>query len=129
MRCCTWQCSISGLRRVSSNETAVAPKLCTLPLLRRSSYSIRLKKHNMAYIVQCAREAVKIISQYDAEKHQRKSISVLIDLLCTLDSREFWYIPSTPRGSVRPIFPRDGPFFRDCMTFVYFALLIGLKTL
>ena len=39
--------------------------------------------------MQCAPEAAKILSQYGAEKHQRNSISVLIKLLCTLDSRLF----------------------------------------
>ena len=43
----------------------------------------------MALIVQCAPEAAKILSQYVAEKHQRNSISVLVELLFTLDSRLF----------------------------------------
>ena len=40
--------------------------------------------------MQCALEAAKVLSQYGAEKHQRNSsISVLVELLCTLDSRLF----------------------------------------
>ena len=39
--------------------------------------------------MQCAPEAAKILSQYGAEKHQRNSISVLVGLPCTLDSRLF----------------------------------------
>ena len=46
-----------------------------------------------------------------------------------LAHREFWYMPSTPRGSVGPIFPMQWTFFRDCVTFVNFARSIGLKTL
>ena len=45
--------------------------------------SIRLKN------IICALEAAKIISQCGAEKHQRNSISVLVELLCALDSRLF----------------------------------------
>ena len=41
----------------------------------------------MAQIVQCAPENAKILSQYGTEKHQRNGISVLVELLCTLDSR------------------------------------------
>ena len=75
----------------------------------------------MAWIVQCAPEAAEILSHYGAEKHQRNSISVLVELLCTLDPpsflcREFWYMPSTPRGSVGPIFPVWWTFLRDCVT-------------
>ena len=40
-----------------------------------------------------------------------------------LAHREFWYMLSTPRGSEGPSFPRDRPFFRDCVTFVIFCTL------
>ena len=89
-------------------------------------------------IVQCASEAAKILSQYGAEKRQRNSISVLVGLLCTLDSRLlsvdasriFFGTSSTPRGSVGKIFPSDVPFFSVTVWLSWiFARLIGLKTL
>ena len=46
-----------------------------------------------------------------------------------LAHRGFWYMPSTQRGSVGPTFPMRWTLFRDCVTFVDFACLIGLKTL
>ena len=46
-----------------------------------------------------------------------------------LAHREFWYMPSTPRGSVEPIFPRDGPDSVTVWLSWIFARLIGLKTL
>ena len=86
--------------------------------------------------MQCAPEAAKIISQYGAEKHNRNCISVLVELLCTLDSRLF------PAGASRILvralhatrlgrtkFPTRWTFFRDCVPSVNFARLIGLKTL
>ena len=71
----------------------------------------KVSKHNMAWIVQCAPEAAEILSHYGAEKHQRNSISVLVELLCTLDPpsflcREFWYMPSTPTRLGRTNFSR-----------------------
>ena len=50
-------------------------------------------------------------------------------VFCLLARREFWFVPSTPRGSVRPIFPRDGPFSVTVWLSWIFALFIGLKTL
>ena len=87
-------------------------------------------------ILQCDPEAAKIISQYGAEIHQRNSISVLVELLCTLDSRLF--SAGASRILVHALhatrldrtnFPTRWTFFRDCVTFVNFARLIGLKTL
>ena len=40
-----------------------------------------------------------------------------------LAHREFWYMPSTPRGSVGPILPMRWTFSRDCVTFVNFCTL------
>ena len=87
--------------------------------------------------MQCAPEAAKILSQYGAEKHQRKSISqfslsffvLRTHVLSLLAHREFWYMPSTPRGSVGPIFPRDGLFSVTVWLSWTFARSIGLKTL
>ena len=91
--------------------------------------SIRLK-HNVAQIVQCAPEAAEILSQYGAEKHREiaSQLSLNFFVLWThvfslLAHREFWYMPSSPRGSVRPIFPMRWTFFRDCVTFVNFCTL------
>ena len=44
-----------------------------------------------------------------------------------LAHREFWYMPSTPRGSVGPILPMRWTFSRDCVRI--FARWIGPKTL
>ena len=86
--------------------------------------------------MQCAPEAAKIFSQYGAEKHQRNSISVLVELLCTLDSRLFsagasrilvHALHATRLG--RTNFPRDGPFSVTVWLSWVFARLIGLKTL
>ena len=46
-----------------------------------------------------------------------------------LAHRELWYVPFTPRGSVGPIFPRDGPFSMTVWLSWVFVRLIGLKTL
>ena len=86
--------------------------------------------------MQCAQEAAKILSQYGTEKHQRNSISVLVELLCTLDSRLFSagasriLVHALHATTLRKTnFPTRWTFFRDCVTFVNFARLIGLKTL
>ena len=80
--------------------------------------------------MQCAPEAAKILSQYGAEKHQRDSISVLVELLCTLDSRLFSAGASRilvhalhAKRLGRTNFPTRWTFFRDCVTFVNFCTL------
>ena len=83
------RCSIRGLRRDSSNKTAVVPNFAFYLCFVGVANSIRFKIIIWLKIVQCAPEAAKIFSQYGAEKHQRSSISVLVELLCTLDSRLF----------------------------------------
>ena len=61
-----------------------------------------------------------ILSQYGAEKHQRNSISVLVELVCTLDSRLF--SGGASRILVRALHAtRLGSWI--------FARLFGLKTL
>ena len=60
------------------------------------------------------------------------SLSVLVlwtHVFSLLAHREFLYFPSTPRGSVGPIFPRDEPFSVTVWLSLIFARLIFLKTL
>ena len=80
--------------------------------------------------MQCAPEAAKILSQYGSEKHQRNSISNLVELLCTLDSRLFsagasrilvHALHATRLG--RTNFSHAMGFFRDCVNFVNFCTL------
>ena len=92
------RCSIRGLRTDSSNKTAVVLNFALYPRFVGVINSIRL----MIWLT---------------EKHQRNSISVLVELLCTLTHvfsllahREFRYMPSTPRSSERPIFPMRWTF-------------------
>ena len=84
--------------------------------------------------MQCAPEAAKILSQYGAEKHQRNSISVLVELICALDSRLFSagasriLVHALHATRLRPIYPRDGPFSVTVWLSWIFARLIGLTT-
>ena len=64
-------------------------QFCTLPLLLKSDQFHTFKSIIWLKILQCAPEAATILSQDGAEKHQRNSISVLVELLCTLESRLF----------------------------------------
>ena len=123
-------CSIRGLRRDSSNKTAVVPNFALYLCFVGVADSIRLKSIIWLKIVQCAPEAAKILSQYGAEKHQRDSISVLVELLCTLDSRLFSAGASRilvhalhAKRLGRTNFPTRWTFFRDCVTFVNFCTL------
>ena len=91
----------------------------------------------MAYIVQCTPEAAKILFQYGAEKDKRNSISVLDELLCTLDSRLFsagasrilvHALHATRLGRTKISHAMD-LFPWLCNFCDFFARLIGLKTL
>ena len=79
--------------------------------------------------MQCAPETAKILNaalRNTREIASQFSLSFFVlwtHIFSLLAHREFWYMPSTPRSSARPIFPRDGPFFRDCVTFVNFCTL------
>ena len=113
----------SGVRRT---------QFCILPLLRRSDQFHTFKSMIWLKIVQCVPEVAKIFTQYDAEKHKSNSISVLAELLCTLDSRLFsadasriliHALHDTRLGKTN--FPTRWTFtfFRDCVTFVIFFTL------
>ena len=87
--------------------------------------------------MQCALQAVKKLSQYGAEKHHRNSISVLVELLCTLDSRLLsagasrilvYALHATRLGKTN-FCPCDGTFSMTVWLLWIFARLIGLKTL
>ena len=78
--------------------------------------------------------SAKILSHYGAEKKHQKKKTSQFSLYFGLTSFLSWCIAnfgtsSTPRGSVEPISPRDGPFPVTVWLSWFFARLIGLKTL
>ena len=81
------------------------------------SNSIRFESIIWLKIVQCAPEGAKnsLNTALRNTREMASQFSLSFFVLWThafslLAHREFWYVPSTPRGSVGPIFPRDGPF-------------------
>ena len=104
---------IRRLRRVSSNETFVVHNFAHYPRSHivgflKIFWRLRLDMHIVL------RNLPSIRLQHGAEKHQRSSISVLVELSGTLDSRhfsagasllslvlEFWCVPSAPRACDR----------------------------
>ena len=101
----------------AETRTAVVPNFALYPCFVGVVKSIRLKNIIWLKFVQCAPEAAKILSQYGTEKHQRNSISVLVEFLCTMDSRLFsagasrilvHALHATRLG--RTSFPHDEPF-------------------
>ena len=124
------RCSIRGLRRDSSNKTAVVPIFALHPCFVGVASSIRLKAQYGFKLSNVLRKLLKILSQDGAENPQRNSISVLVELLCTFDSRLF--SADTSRTLVHALhatrlgrtnFPTRWTFFRDCVTFVNFCTL------
>ena len=123
------RCSIRGIRRDSSNKTDVVPNFAHYPRFEEVINSIRLKTQYDYKLCNVLLKLLKL-SQYGAEKHQRNSISVLVELLCTLDSRLFTTgasrilvhaLHATRLG--RTNFPTRWTFFRDCVASVSFCTL------
>ena len=129
------RCSIRGLRRDSSNKTAVVPNFALYPCVVGVANSKRLKNIIWLKLCNALRKLLKL-SLNTALRNNRNSISVLVELLCTLDSRLFSAGASRilvralhARRLGRTKFPTRWTFFRDCVPSVNFARLIGLKTL
>ena len=70
----------------------------------------------------------KTLSQHGVEKHQRNSISVFVELLCTLDSRPFFWLianfgscPARHEAEQDQFFHATDLFPWHCVTFVNFC--------
>ena len=113
------------MRRVTDRWFQSSADFAEFQVMRPSSYPILHFTLAVTSIVGCLkifwclrldmhivlRNLPSIRSQHGAEKHQRSSISVLVELSGTLDSRhfsagasllslvlEFWFVPSAPRA-------------------------------
>ena len=121
--------SIRGLRRDSSNKTAVVPNFALYPRFVGVINSIRLKAQYGLKLCNVLWKLLKF-SHNTALRNTREiaasqfSLSFFVlwtHVFSLLAHREFWYMPSTPRGSVAPILPMRWTFFSDCVTFVNFC--------
>ena len=113
MRCGNWPqvfnpraCSIRGLRRDSSNKTAVVPNfalyLCFVGVIN----SIRVETQYGLNCALCSGSCSNSLSirRWETPEKTASQFSLSFVLwthfFSLLAHREFWYMPSTPRGSV-----------------------------
>ena len=124
------RCSIRGLRRDSSNKTAVVPNFALYPRFLGVINSICLKAQYGLTLCNVLRKLLKFsfntalrITREIASQFSLSFFVLWTHVFSLLAHREFWYMPSTPRGSVGPILPMRWTFSRDCVTFVNFFTL------